>query len=93
MKLVVEVWDTKWEKSSTYLTDWEGEFDDFIWSEGNYSCDCNRSLFFQRGMGIDEMTILQDKNNDFYLDCNFGPNRFKVTVRDEAGKVLYTDRS
>lgn len=23
--------------------DWHG---DFIWSEGNYSCDCNRSSFF-----------------------------------------------
>lgn len=23
--------------------DWRG---DFIWSEGNYSCDCNRSSFF-----------------------------------------------
>lgn len=22
------------------------EFSDFMWSEGNYSCDCNRHLFF-----------------------------------------------
>lgn len=24
------------------------EFFEYIWSEGNYSCDCNRHLFFNR---------------------------------------------
>lgn len=22
--------------------------DDYIWSEGNYACDCNRAIFFNR---------------------------------------------
>lgn len=29
--------DTPWEEGS-----------DFLWLDGNYSCDCNRYLFFQR---------------------------------------------
>lgn len=24
------------------------EFSEFMWSEGNYACDCNRGLFFER---------------------------------------------
>jgi hypothetical protein len=27
--------------------DWD-EGAEFIWSEGNYSCDCNRAIFFAR---------------------------------------------
>lgn len=26
--------------------DEEGEFADFIWRDGNWSCDCNRAVFF-----------------------------------------------
>lgn len=26
----------------------DGQPCDFMWSEGNYACDCNRHLFFQR---------------------------------------------
>lgn len=26
----------------------------FIWTDGNYSCDCNRALFFLRAAGDDE---------------------------------------
>lgn len=25
----------------------------FMWTEGNYSCDCNRHLFFERAFGND----------------------------------------
>lgn len=27
---------------------WDG---DYIWADGNYSCDCNRHLFFERAAG------------------------------------------
>lgn len=27
--------------------------DDFIWTEGNFACDCNRGLFFARAVGED----------------------------------------
>jgi len=32
----------------------DGEFQDFLWSEGNYACDCNRSLFFARAKGVED---------------------------------------
>lgn len=32
--------------------EWYGS--DFIWSEGNFACDCNRALFFARAKGEDE---------------------------------------
>lgn len=37
--------------------DWErgdGTADDYPWTDGNYSCDCNRLLFFFRAFGCDE---------------------------------------
>jgi len=43
---------------SVQYTDQEDILDDdglnFQWGEGNYSCDCNRSLFFHRAKGIEE---------------------------------------
>lgn len=29
----------------------------FMWTEGNYSCDCNRSLFFARAAKEEEIDI------------------------------------
>lgn len=31
----------------------DGVYSDYIWLEGNYGCDCNRWLFFERGKGHD----------------------------------------
>lgn len=25
---------------------WDDEMDDYLWTEGNYGCDCNRASFF-----------------------------------------------
>lgn len=51
----------------TYIEEDEGDHDEktrnwrldeggdiYLWSEGNYSCDCNRALFFARAAGEDE---------------------------------------
>lgn len=27
---------------------------EFLWSDGNYGCDCNRSLFFNRALGLED---------------------------------------
>ncbi len=29
------------------------KWDDYLWAEGNYSCDCNRHLSFERAIGND----------------------------------------
>jgi hypothetical protein len=34
-------------------TPW-GEYCDYQWFEGNYSCDCNRHLFFQEAANEDD---------------------------------------
>ena len=36
------------------LEEGEASPSDFNWSENNYSCDCNRRLFFQRVKGVKE---------------------------------------
>jgi hypothetical protein len=36
---------------SLFSHDEDGEFDDFWWSEGNGSCDCNRNLFWNDKTG------------------------------------------
>ena len=54
----------------------EYPYSEFIWNEGNYSCDCNRGLFFARAggrePGLHEFT------------CNVGPNRFTVEIIEDT---------
>ena len=56
----------------------DGMIDDnvkFLWTEGNYGCDCNRGLFFHRAKG------LPDTDNP----CNEG--LYAVTLDDGHTKV------
>ena len=53
----------------------------FIWAEGNYTCDCNRALFFARANGEDDP------------DQECGDAAFSLRVLGEDGKVLYEDDS
>ena len=57
--------------------EWDGEY---MWADGNYSCDCNRELFFDRAGG----------------DAGEGPHactdgQYSVMITDMAGKLLYAD--
>lgn len=71
------------------------EFDDwdevnfaphYLWSDGNYGCDCNRYLFFERAGGKDP-----DVGG---FDCNNGPNRYTVVITDSVNHhELYRDES
>jgi hypothetical protein len=65
---------------NTGLWNEDGEFQDFIWSEGNYACDCNRGLFFANAVG--------DEEDD---DHACGADRYKVRICDELGTELYRD--
>lgn len=31
--------------------DWDDDATDYLWTDGNYGCDCNRALFFGRAGG------------------------------------------
>lgn len=63
------------------LGDGESEPCTFIWKDGNYSCDCNRSLFFARAAGDAE---------DFDKECSDG--KYSVRVRNKkSGRVFYSE--
>lgn len=49
----------------------------FLWEEGNYSCDCNRSLFFAQAAG----------EADGHQPC--GDTRYVVTSIVSNGQVVY----
>lgn len=53
-----------------------GEFYYFLWSEGNFACDCNRSLFLY---GVVNQ-----------LPCNGGDNRIliKKIINSDTGEIL-----
>jgi len=59
-----------------------GEFNDFIWSDGNYACDCNRALFFARAANEHE--------NMREPQC--GDDAYQVNVKDpETGEYYYKE--
>ncbi len=64
----------------THAFPW-GEGSDYLWSEGNYGCDCNRHLFFCRAI---------DAPEDEDRPCGF--TRYLIHVKDrETGAALYED--
>lgn len=57
---------------------------DYIWAEGNYSCDCNRSLFFGRAKGT------LDENDESESVC--GDGGYSVSIVSENANVsLYSE--
>ena len=64
-----------------HCIDANGAFDDFIWSEGNYACDCNRADFFYGAKGTDQSE---------HPEC--GDNKYSVKIiRKSTGEVLYDE--
>lgn len=52
----------------------------YQWEEGNYSCDCNRILFFARALGFPDI-----------FDAPCGDEKYKVRLTDVNGEVLYSE--
>lgn len=53
---------------------------DYLWSEGNYSCDCNRGMFFAQAAGEPDPDMI----------C--GESRYAVKILSEDGSaILYED--
>ena len=44
--------ETGEERFADYPFQWE-EYHDYMWVDGNYGCDCNRHLFFERANGVE----------------------------------------
>jgi hypothetical protein len=88
MKYTAQIKEVATGKIVEYHDEMEGWDDDypdspwhsieFIWSEGNYSCDCNRALFFARGaQGTDEPDV----------PCGETMYRCRITL-EETGEVI-----
>lgn len=80
----ISILDTTTGETRSYRDSWYNsnpweDSHEFLWSDGNYGCDCNRALFFARAHG----------EPDPGIEC--GESRFKVRITDDAGKVLYAD--
>jgi hypothetical protein len=68
-------------ESHETMMDGDPDPGDFIWSDGNYSCDCNRRLFFARAAGEDE---------DWDGGCSDG--LYAVRLRNKrTGRVYYNE--
>lgn len=53
----------------------------YLWADGNYSCDCNRALFFARAAGEDDPE-----------DTPCGESLFTVTgIHLDDGRLVYSE--
>lgn len=83
----VSTGDTQINRS--FDTEWDG---DYMWSLGNYACDCNRAIFHY-GAAHPELTPHQAymKSADI-AECGEGRFRVRILSRD-TGEVLYEDEA
>lgn len=77
MKIDVYLYDTTNGKSGKYQPDYDIEepFNPYGWEKGNFSCDCNRSIFLY--------------GDDIY-ECGHNKIKIKICKRD-TGEVLYNE--
>jgi hypothetical protein len=69
--------------TDTIISDDEGfEWNDYWWSEGNASCDCNRGLFFEEANG--------KKYEEIDTEC--GDGKYSINIYSEKNnKLLYSE--
>lgn len=60
----------------------------FLWEDGNYSCNCNRFLFFERALGKTEAEV---GALDRHGDCGTYEKYRVDFIKDETGKVVYKE--
>lgn len=67
-----------------YEHDWH-DSSDFLWTDGNYSCDCNRSLFFGYAAGLKRGEIEQADCGEsaFAIPYVILPNGERVEIDGE----------
>lgn len=59
------------------------EFNDYIWREGNYGCDCNRELFWERAIEMPEEQV----QTLHVANCNDGGYTIMAIFR--KGRQVY----
>ena len=72
------------------LSKWDGGYE-YMWTDGNYSCDCNRAIFFF-GAGNPQLSDHEAFMQAPDRECTDG--RFVVRITDAAtGEQLYADEA
>ncbi len=74
----ITITDTVTGKTAELL---EPDFSEFQWTDGNYGCDCNRGIFFDRALD-------QEQEFESY-EC--GSGRYKIRVTDDDGAEVYAE--
>jgi hypothetical protein len=72
--------DTGETRSFNGLTDMR--FSSYAWTEGDYGCDCNRALLFDRAAG---------EEGDFDLPCQHGDPTYRVRIFATDGTLVFDD--
>ena len=76
----VKITNTVTGESRIYLDEWfDGDTQVWAWSDGNYSCDCNREISFCESHGEETETE----------EC--GSERFRVDSIFAAGRLWYSE--
>lgn len=87
MKINVTIRDRNTDVVRVFADDYDWTDGDhtivYMYRDGNYSCDCNRSIFFARAVG--------ENGLEQAVEC--GEGRFVVeTITDQSkGRVIYED--
>ena len=80
MKIDVYLRDTRTGYTNVYHENDDEPFVDYGWSEGNFSCDCNRSI------------LLYPEDEEKELPCGNGTIVIDKIVRTDTGEILYTEK-
>lgn len=96
--IIIEIKDTSTGEAVSYedeLYSTNDYYGMFIWTEGNYSCDCNRHIFFDRAKGVEVDFLSHEDKEAGKIDpypCSHGSvNRFIVKITDKENKEVLLD--
>jgi hypothetical protein len=81
----VETGEVRVYESKQYVWDEEEGWDYYLWSEGNYECDCNREVFF-------EYAGNEEKENSDSPPCSSGRYVIDKIVKRDTGDVIYSEK-
>jgi hypothetical protein len=72
-------------------SDWQSTLV-FLWQYGNYSCNCNRFLFFEQALGKTESEIedLDPNKGESGYCTNYEKYRVDF-IKNEKGEILYSE--
>ena len=83
MRYTFEIQDTQTNEARKYRDDFDWEDEGhmlFMFRDGNYSCDCNRELFFQRAAGEPETDLDE-------VSCGDGRYVIARALREDGSSV------